>query len=85
LSIYEELESITEASSKLKNTINELHVFIERVYSESEDEIRKDLKKFISELEDLNNLLAEFVKVVRVKKELAVRAIRKRETHTWKP
>jgi hypothetical protein len=59
--------------------LDELFVFIERVYSESEDEIRKDLKKFISELEDLNNLLADFTRMLRVRKELVFARARRKE------
>jgi hypothetical protein len=51
--------------------LDELFVFVERVYRESESEIKNDLRKFISELEDLNNILADFIRVVRPRKEIA--------------
>jgi hypothetical protein len=78
LSIYEELEKLAEVNSKIRKVLDELFVFIERVYRESESDIKNDLKKFISELEDLNLNLSEFIRQVKVKKELvSVRARRK--------
>jgi Ribbon-helix-helix protein, copG family. len=78
LSIYEELEKLAEVNSKIRKVLDELFVFVERVYRESESEIKNDLRKFISELQDLNLNLSEFIRQVKVKKELvSVRARRK--------
>jgi Ribbon-helix-helix protein, copG family. len=78
IKVYEELESLEEVNSKLKKTLSELSLFIERVYSESESDIKNDLKKFISELEDLNLNLSEFIRQVKVKKELVSMRVRRK-------
>jgi Ribbon-helix-helix protein, copG family. len=80
LSVYEELEKLAEANSKIRKVLDELFVFVERVYRESESEIKNDLRKFISELEDLNNILADFIRVVRPRKEMAFAKYKKHST-----
>jgi Ribbon-helix-helix protein, copG family. len=80
LSVYEELERLAEANSKIRKVLDELFVFVERVYRESDSEIKNDLRKFISELEDLNNMLADFIRVVRARKEIALAKYKKHST-----
>jgi Ribbon-helix-helix protein, copG family. len=80
IKVYEELEKLAEVNNKLKKTLDELFIFVERIYRDNESEIKSDLKKFISELEDLNNLLADFVRIVRTKKEVVIARYKKHST-----
>jgi Arc/MetJ-type ribon-helix-helix transcriptional regulator len=66
----EDLEKLTEASNKLKPIISDLNSYIEKVFQGNNEE----LKKLLFELIELNNLLAEYVRIVKLKKEMYARA-----------
>ncbi len=61
----EELEQLTSGANKLRNVISDLESYINQVFHGDNDA----LKKLLAELIDLNNLLAEYVRIVKAKKE----------------
>jgi predicted DNA-binding protein len=66
----EDLEKLTEVSNKLKPIISDLNSYIEKVFQGNNEE----LKKLLFELRELNDLLAEYVRIVKLKKEMYARA-----------
>ncbi len=61
----DELEKLTSGASKLKTVISDLDIYINQVFHGDNEA----LKKLLVELTDLNNLLAEYVRIVKLKKE----------------
>lgn len=66
----EDLEKLTDISNKLKPIISDLNSYIEKVFQGNNEE----LKKLLFELRELNDLLAEYVRIVKLKKEMYARA-----------
>jgi metal-responsive CopG/Arc/MetJ family transcriptional regulator len=69
----EELENLTNVSSKIKTVISELDMYIEKVFHGNNEE----LKKLLFELRELNDLLAEYVRITKIKKEAFVKTSQK--------
>jgi metal-responsive CopG/Arc/MetJ family transcriptional regulator len=70
----EDLESLADGVDKVHSVIINLDMYMERVFQGDND----TLKKLVAELRDLNDLLAEYVRLVRVKREYYLR-IKQRE------
>jgi len=66
----EDLEKLTEASNKVKLVLSDLYSYIEKVFQGNNEE----LKKLLFELRELNDLLAEYVRIVKLKKEMYTKA-----------
>jgi hypothetical protein len=66
----EELEKLTEVTSKIKAVITDLELYVNQVFQGDNEA----LKKLLFELRELNDLLAEYVKVTKPKREVYVRA-----------
>jgi predicted DNA-binding protein len=62
----EELEKLAEATSKIKAVITDLELYSSQVYQGDNEA----LKKLLFELRELNNLLAEFTRITRPKREV---------------
>jgi predicted DNA-binding protein len=69
----EDLENLSNASGKLKSVISDLDSYINQVFHGDNEA----LKKLLVELMDLNDLLAEYVRIVKAKKEVYTKAIQK--------
>jgi len=61
----EDLESLANGVDKVHSVIINLDMYMEKVFKGDSDE----LKKLVAELRDLNDLLADYVRIVRVKRE----------------
>jgi len=66
----EDLEKLTETSNKVKLVLSDLYSYIEKVFQGNNEE----LKKLLFELRELNDLLAEYVRIVKLKKEMYTKA-----------
>jgi predicted DNA-binding protein len=69
----EDLENLSNATGKLKSVISDLDSYINQVFHGDNEA----LKKLLVELMDLNDLLAEYVRIVKAKKEVYTKAIQK--------
>ena len=66
VNIYEELEREVKTMSNLKQVLEELKLYLEKVYQGE----NVDLKKLIQELSDLNMNISDLLRVVEVKKKI---------------
>jgi predicted DNA-binding protein len=66
----EELEKLAESTSKIKAVITDLELYVNKVYQGDNEA----LKKLLFELRELNDLLAEYVKITKPKREVYVRS-----------
>jgi hypothetical protein len=66
----EELEKLTEATSKIKAVITDLELYSNQVY-QGDNEAPK---KLLFELRELNDLLAEFIRITKPKSEVYARS-----------
>ena len=69
----EDLENLSNATGKLKSVISDLDSYINQVFHGDNEA----LKKLLVELMDLNDLLAEYVRIAKAKKEVYTKAIQK--------
>jgi predicted DNA-binding protein len=66
----EELEKLTESTSKIKSVITDLELYVNKVFQGDNEA----LKKLLFELRELNDLLAEYVKITKPKREVYARS-----------
>jgi hypothetical protein len=65
----EDLESVANGAERIRSVIINLDAYVSRIV-QGDSEL---LKKLVSELMDLNDLLADYVRLVRAKKEYYLR------------
>jgi metal-responsive CopG/Arc/MetJ family transcriptional regulator len=66
----EELEKLTETTSKIKTVIADLELYSNQVFQGDNEA----LKKLLFELRELNDLLAEFLRITKPKSEIYARS-----------
>jgi len=77
VNIYEELEREVKVMSNLKQVVDELKLYIEKVYQGE----NVDLKKLIQELSDLNMNISDLLRLVEVKKKIYAKYKTPQRTH----
>jgi len=77
ISVYEELEKEVKTMNNLKQVVDELKLYLEKVYQGE----NVDLKKLIQELSDLNMNISDLLRLVEVKKKIYAKYKTPQRTH----
>ncbi|MEM4847786.1 MAG: ribbon-helix-helix protein, CopG family [Thermosphaera sp.] len=75
LSVYDELEKVNELYTAIRNYVSDLSRYLEQVYHSRDDEARKLIEKLVFELSELNNRLADFTRLVELRRKMYTRAL----------